>query len=143
MGILRVRSFWSIRARAWTVRSPITRITPEIVFPETEGWPVGAYATPFPLSEDLFLAAYTPDHLVREGSVQREAAYGIYLVDSLGGRELIYRDASMSCFSPIPIQTASTATACCRRSSKRGEGNDDGSVLREERLPIDPRPCRW
>jgi hypothetical protein len=84
--------------------SPITRITPEIVFPETEGWPVGAYATPFPLSEHLFLAAYTPDQLVREGSVQREAAYGVYLVDSLGGRELIYRDAGMSCLSPIPIQ---------------------------------------
>jgi hypothetical protein len=83
---------------------PITRITPEIAFPETEGWPVGAYATPFPLSEDLFLAAYTPDPLVREGSVQREAAYGIYLVDSLGGRELVYRDPNMSCFSPIPIR---------------------------------------
>lgn len=84
--------------------SPITRITPEIAFPETEGWPMGAYATPFPLSEDLFLAAYTPDQLVREGKVQREAAYGIYLVDSLGGRELIYCDAAMSSFSPIPIQ---------------------------------------
>ncbi|MGO8750471.1 MAG: hypothetical protein ACLQNE_31375, partial [Thermoguttaceae bacterium] len=66
--------------------------------------PAGAFATPFPLSEDLFLAAYTPDPLAREGSVQREAAYGIYLVDSLGGRELIYRDPSMSCFSPIPIR---------------------------------------
>ncbi|MGO8752659.1 MAG: hypothetical protein ACLQNE_42505, partial [Thermoguttaceae bacterium] len=67
--------------------------------------PAGAFATPFPLSEDLFLAAYTPDPLAREGSVQREAAYGIYLVDSLGGRELIYRDPSMSCFSPIPIRS--------------------------------------
>ena len=84
--------------------SPITRITPEIAFPETEGWPAGAFATPFPLSEDLFLAAYTPDPLACEGSVQREAAYGIYLVDSLGGRELICRDPSISCFSPIPIR---------------------------------------
>jgi hypothetical protein len=65
---------------------------------------VGAYATPWPISENLFLAAYTPDPLVREGKVQREAAYGIYLVDTLGGRELIYRDPAMSCFSPIPIQ---------------------------------------
>jgi hypothetical protein len=83
---------------------PLTRITPEIVFPETEGWPVGAYATPYPLSEHLFLAAYTPDPLVNEGKMQREAAYGIYLVDSLGGRELIYHDADMSCVSPIPIR---------------------------------------
>jgi hypothetical protein len=84
--------------------APLTRITPEIPFPETEGWPTGAYATPFPLSEDLFLAAYTPDRLVREGGVQSENAYGIYLVDTLGGREPIYRDPGMSCFSPIPIQ---------------------------------------
>lgn len=84
--------------------SPITRITPEIVFPETEGWPVGAYATPVALSEDLFLAAYTSEPLVREGKVQSEAAYGIYLIDRLGGRELIYRDDKASCFSPLPIQ---------------------------------------
>lgn len=84
--------------------TPITRITPQIAFPETEGWPVGAYATPYALSEDLFLAAYTPQPLVREGKVQDEAAYGIYLVDTLGGRELIYRDPRMSCFSPIPVR---------------------------------------
>jgi len=84
--------------------TPLERITPEIAFPETEGWPKGAYANPFPLSEDLFLAAYTPELLAREGRVQSVAAYGIYLVDRLGGRELIYRDPAMSCFSPIPLQ---------------------------------------
>jgi len=84
--------------------APLDRITPEIAFPETEGWPEGAYANPFPLSEDLFLAAYTPDKLAKEGQVQAENAYGIYLVDTLGGRELIYRDPAMSCFSPIPVQ---------------------------------------
>jgi len=84
--------------------TPLTRVTPEIEFPETEGWPTGAYANPYPLSEDLFLAAYTPDPLVREGAVQRENAFGIYLVDTLGGRELIYRDPNMSCFAPIPVK---------------------------------------
>lgn len=84
--------------------APLERITPEIAFPETEGWPEGAYANPFPLSEDLFLAAYTPEPLAREGRVQSVAAYGIYLVDRFGGRELIYRDPAMSCFSPIPLQ---------------------------------------
>ncbi|MCY2989977.1 MAG: hypothetical protein NTY19_19210 [Planctomycetota bacterium] len=85
--------------------TPITRITPEISFPETEPWPAsGAYCNPYPLSEDLFLVAYTPNRLAREGAVQREAAYGIYLLDSLGGRELIYRDPAMSCFAPMPVQ---------------------------------------
>ena len=82
---------------------PITRITPEISFPETEGWPPGAFTTPWPLSEDLFLAAYTAEPLAKEGKVQSVNAYGIYLVDSLGGRELIYRDSQVSCVSPIPL----------------------------------------
>ena len=84
--------------------APLERITPEVAFPETEGWPLEAYATPFALSEDLFLAAYTPEPLVREGKVQSVAAYGIYLVDRFGGRELIYHDPGMSCFAPIPIR---------------------------------------
>ena len=84
--------------------TPITRITPETQFPETEGWPEDAYATPYPLSEDLFLVAYTPNPLVREGKVQEQNAYGIYLIDTLGGRELIYRDPNVSCFSPIPVK---------------------------------------
>ena len=84
--------------------TPVARITPEIPFPETESWPAGAYATPYPLSEDLFLVAYTPDPLAQEGRVQRENAYGIYLIDTLGGRELIYRDPDMSCVSPLPVQ---------------------------------------
>jgi hypothetical protein len=85
--------------------APITRLTPEISFPETERWPTGgAYCNPYPLSEDLFLVAYTPDKLAGEGRVQRTAAYGIYLLDSLGGRELIYRDPNMSSFAPIPLE---------------------------------------
>jgi hypothetical protein len=88
--------------------TPITRVTPEVAFPETEGWPQGAYATPYALGEDLFLAAYTPEQLVREGRVQSEAAFGIYLVDTLGGRELVYRDPAMSCFSPIPVRSRPT-----------------------------------
>ena len=84
---------------------PLRRITPEISFPETETWPTGgAYCNPYPLSEDLFLVAYTPDPLAGEGKVQREAAYGIYLIDSLGGRELIYHDPTMSCCEPIPLK---------------------------------------
>lgn len=83
---------------------PIKRVTPEIAFPETEGWPAGAFTTPWPLSEDLFLAAYTPEPLAKENArLQSANAYGIYLVDTLGGRELIYRDPQVSCVSPMPL----------------------------------------
>jgi len=37
-------------------------------------------------------------------SYPRHNAYGIYLVDTLGGRELIYRNADISCLEPLPIQ---------------------------------------
>ena len=86
---------------------PIERITPEVRFPETEGWSRGSYATPFALSRDLFLAAYSPDRLPaswQPKNAPRLNGYGIYLVDTLGGRELIFRDPTMSSFAPIPIR---------------------------------------
>lgn len=49
-------------------------------------------ATPYPLSENLFLLAAV-----------RGSQYAIYLVDTLGGRELIYDDPDISCFAPIPV----------------------------------------
>ncbi len=83
---------------------PLTRITPEVKFPESEGWGgKGCFATPYPLSEELFLAAYSPE-VIKYADRPSDAAFGIYLVDSLGGRELIYRDGNVSCFTPIPIR---------------------------------------
>ena len=118
--------------------SPITRITPEIAFPETEGWPVGAFATPFPLSEDLFLAAYTPEPLVREGNVQSEAAYGIYLVDTPGWPRVdLPRRPGVVLFA-YPVAASSPAAGPA--ASRTGGGSGDGRVLREKCLPVDARP---
>jgi len=83
---------------------PIKRITPELPMPEMEGWPQENYATPWPISEDLFLVAYAPDPLGWGRPARRPNGYGIYLIDTLGGRELVYRDARNSCFSPIPLR---------------------------------------
>ncbi len=83
---------------------PLTRITPDVKFPETEGWGgKGCYATPYPLTEDMFLVAYSPQS-INYGVRPTDAAFGIYLIDSLGGRELIYRDPNVSCFTPIPVK---------------------------------------
>ena len=57
-------------------------------------------ATPFPITEDLFLVAYP-----------HETQYAIYLVDTLGGRELIYYDPAISCFDPIPVRPTPTPAA--------------------------------
>ena len=80
---------------------PVTRLTPESQFPETEGWSLdgGGYASPWPINEDLYLVAYSKDYRNAKPN-----DYAVYLVDTLGGRELIYRDPGMSCFTPIPIR---------------------------------------
>jgi hypothetical protein len=83
--------------------APLERVTPEIPFPETEGWGQNAAATPWPLNEDLFLVAYSHERHARQGGKNSANAYAIYLVDTLGGRELVYRDPDQSCFAPIPI----------------------------------------
>ncbi len=114
---------------------PITRLTPEVTFPESEyrgatpeqartlihsaqginngsAFPLhGAYCNPYPLSEDLFLVAYTPSKLAKEGQQQEGVPYGIFLLDSLGGLELIYRDPEMSSFAPMPVLARKTPPA--------------------------------
>ena len=84
---------------------PLTCITPELGWPESgiaRGTTMAEQprhvrgrkaATPWPLTEDLFLVAY-----------QDTNRYAIYLIDSIGGRELIYRHEGTSCFSPIPLR---------------------------------------
>jgi len=76
--------------------SQITRLTPEVPFPEAEG-PIReneVYGTPWPLSEDDYLCVYDP----------QAENHGIYWIDRYGNRELIYRDRSTSCLSPIPLR---------------------------------------
>ena len=101
--------------------APLTWITPEINSPEgglpretaAAGQPLREdmppagdvrggkrAATPYPLSEDLFLVAYG-----------HQDQYAIYLIDTLGGRELIYYDPQFSCFSPIPLRPTPRPTA--------------------------------
>ena len=88
---------------------PVTRITPEIPYPESSGWSTkGSYSFPYPLSEDLFLVAYSPNIIPRQPLIPSSSSFDIYLVDTLGGRELIYRDPNVSCFSPIPIRPRDT-----------------------------------
>jgi hypothetical protein len=85
-------------------------VTPNIKPPEggMDGVPVaeggvqdsgGYYSTPWALSEQFFLVAYSPSHKTTE-----PAGYGLYLVDVFGNRELLYRDPAISCFIPMPLR---------------------------------------
>ena len=89
--------------------SAVERVTPE-PFPEAEGWSArGYYDSPWPLSEDYFLVAYSPTPLVTEGKGANEAnALGIYLLDTAGNRELIYRDPHIGTANATPLQARPT-----------------------------------
>ena len=82
----------------------ITRITPEIPFPEAEGRDIREYYTsPWPLSEKYFLVGYCPTPLVWEPGANRRDGLGIYLLDVFGNRELIYRDPRIGSTNPCPL----------------------------------------
>jgi hypothetical protein len=87
--------------------APVTRLTPEVCFPETEGWPEHYYANPWPLSEEYFLVAWAhaklPPHKFVTDASNPTNATGIYLLDVFGNQELLYRDPSLSSMFPMPL----------------------------------------
>ena len=84
--------------------APVKRFTPEVGFPESQGGSA-TYGTPWPLSEDFVLAAYEP---VEVKTVGRTGMFGLYLVDSFGNKELVYRDPDIACLNPIPLRARKT-----------------------------------
>ncbi len=79
-------------------------------FPESESRDIpDYYESPRPLSESLFLVAYSPEKLRFEGDQNRgegnpDNALGLYVIDAAGNRELLYRDPRINCVSPIPLR---------------------------------------
>jgi hypothetical protein len=109
---------------------PITRLTPDVLFPESEApvapvgwhgalgvpaappvpeeqrrWPGHCYRSPYPLSETLFLAAYSYDALIGEPSMNPANMFGLYLVDAFGNRELLHRDLNVSSQWPLLLRS--------------------------------------
>jgi hypothetical protein len=111
---------------------PITRLTSDALFPESEApvaksssgksgrwstgalgktpvppeakrWPGHCYRSPYPLSEDFFLAAYSFDALVGEPNSNPINMFGLYLVDRFGNKELLYRDPNIASLWPVPL----------------------------------------
>ncbi len=82
----------------------ITRVTPEIPFPEAETRDIREYYTaPWPLSEKYFLVGYCPTPLVWEPGANDPAGLGLYVLDIFGNREFIYRDAAIGSTNPCPL----------------------------------------
>jgi hypothetical protein len=95
-----------LRARDDRAMGQVKRLTPEVPLPESESAPgvphakgrhspnAEVYGSPWPLSEDFYLAVYDA----------RRKNYGVYLLDSFGNRELLYRDDALACLDPIPLR---------------------------------------
>lgn len=113
--------------------SAVRRLTPDVDFPEYKikggresiksmaaGWP-SYYAEAWPLSEDYYLCVYDPTAHMRVNQPMH-ADYGIYLLDSFGNRELLYRDPDISARSPIPLRSRPTPPVIQDGSKRVAEG---------------------
>jgi hypothetical protein len=79
-------------------------LTPEICFPESDGWPKSYFHSPWPLSEDTMLVSFSFDPLPGMSSgEQRDTRTGLYYFDRWGNLELLYRHPSISSMYPIPL----------------------------------------
>ena len=96
------------RQRGTEEAGPVTRLTPEVCFPETGGWPEHYYANPWPLSEEFFLVGWAdaklPPHRRVEDQNNPTNVMGLYLYDAFGNLELLYRDPEISSGYPIPVK---------------------------------------
>ncbi len=79
-------------------------LTPDVCFPEAPGWPKTYFHSPWPLSEDYFLVAFSFDPLPGMGpKVKKDTETGLYLFDRFGNLELLYRERGLSCMYPVPL----------------------------------------
>lgn len=120
------------RGRGTEGEAPIDRLTPDVPFPETEGWPTNYYASPYPLSEEHFLVAWSdrplPPHCrVDASDANPSNASGIYLADAFGNLELLYRDPEISSTGPVPVRPRPRPHAF--PSAVAPEGPEEGRFL--------------
>ncbi len=85
---------------------PWVFLTPD----EDTGHTTSAYATAWPLGENYYLCAYSPDSPPfyqnrNQWQPQEEPVkHGIYLLDAFGNKQLLYRDQEIGSISPIPLR---------------------------------------
>jgi hypothetical protein len=138
--------------------APITRLTPDALFPESEvpvanrsqpaawtahldgepppwpiemrRWPGHCYRSPYPISENYFLAAYSFESLIGEPDPNPAAMFGIYLVDRFGNKELLHRDPEISSLWPVPLRARTRPAELA--SMLEPESADDGVFVLQD-----------
>jgi hypothetical protein len=121
-------------------------LTPEVCFPEGVGWPGSYFHSPWPLSEDCFLVAFSFKPLPGMGSNVKDDNYtGLYYFDRFGNLELLYADPSCSCMYPIPLEPRPVPPVVS--SSLESDLGDEGEFIltdvQQSFFPLPPsRPIR-
>jgi len=118
---------------------PLTRLTPEVCFPEIDGWPATFYAHPYPLSERYYLVAWSPRPIRREGGLNNTNCTGLYLADAFGNLELLHRDPDISSAYPIPLRSRPAPHVLPAMASDR-EPNDARFLLLDVYQGLDGIP---
>ncbi len=114
-------------------------LTPEIRFPEAPGWPKSYFHSPWPLSEAFYLVAFSYDPLPGMSSVNADTETGLYLFDSFGGLELLYRKHGIPAMYPVPLAARPKPPAIA--STLDPELGDEGEfLLTDVRRSLFPLP---
>ena len=122
-------------------------LTPEVPFPETpDQWPGSFYHSPWPLSEDFYLVAFSFEPLPGMSSgVLTDSKTGLYYFDRFGNMELLYRDPDISSMNAMPLNppTAPHALPSVLDPTLHGEGEFFLADVKWSTLPMPAdRPIR-
>ena len=116
-------------------------LTPEVPFAEAQGWPKSFFYSPWPLSENYFLVAFSHDPLPGGYTRHyRDSETGLYYFDRFGNLELLFRQEGISAVYPIPL--GPVAPASIRAGQAESEIGEQGEFLlanvRQSTLPLPP-----
>ncbi len=116
-------------------------LTPQICFPEAPGWPGSYCHSPWPLSENYFLIAFSFESLPGMGpDVKKDTHTGLYYFDRFGNLELLYRDPDISCMYPIPFARRSIPPEI-PSTLDENLGDEGEFVLTDVRQSLFPLPA--
>ncbi|UCD52058.1 MAG: hypothetical protein JSW27_05350, partial [Phycisphaerales bacterium] len=116
-------------------------LTPEVCFPEAPGWPGSYFHSPWPLSEDYFLVAFSFDPLPGMGpNVKDDTRTGLYYFDRFGNMELLYRDEGISSMYPIPLEARPMPPAI-PNTLDEALGDEGEFMLTDVRISHFPMPA--
>lgn len=116
-------------------------LTPEVCFAEADGWPKSYFHSPWPLSEDYYLVAFSFDPLPGMSSGEsRDTRTGLYYFDRWGNLELLYRDPDGSAMYPIPL-AARPAPPALPSALDPAWGDEGEFLLRDARQSLMPLPA--